>query len=217
MVACPYCADRVEVLISKRQSDAFGGESSSFTSISDTSGIFSGRQLILVQVVPSPILDGRVMSFARPAFSSNVPIRSLPRSFQCLHVRPTYHQKSLFPRPRGDRTINTCTTRSRTPWGHQERNMGLVGPWRVNLSRSRRAFATTPVACHGHLDPPKPGEEYVTRSRDVHPKIIPKLQGSNGHASFAGAMSRSLIKKGKSTPLKFLTGAIFSTSRKPTI
>lgn len=32
-----------------------------------------------------------------------------------------------------------------------------------NMPRGRRRFATTPVVQHGHLDPPKPGEEYVFR------------------------------------------------------
>jgi hypothetical protein len=31
------------------------------------------------------------------------------------------------------------------------------------LARSRRRFSTTPIARHGHLDPPKPGEEYLSR------------------------------------------------------
>ncbi|CAI6308012.1 unnamed protein product [Periconia digitata] len=34
-----------------------------------------------------------------------------------------------------------------------------ISPSPVSIMQSRRSFSTTPIARHGHLDPPKPGEE----------------------------------------------------------
>jgi len=36
-------------------------------------------------------------------------------------------------------------------------------PLRIARTQLHRPFSTSPIARHGHLDPPKPGEEYVKK------------------------------------------------------
>ncbi len=67
------------------------------------------------------------------------------------------------------RTISTSWTRSLSyQRGSDERGQHTSissGKWRAPrgskiLSRARRRFSASAIAAHGHLTPPKPGEEY---------------------------------------------------------
>jgi len=57
------------------------------------------------------------------------------------------------------------------------------------LEFGRRRFTTTPQQMHGHIDPPKPGEEYVMQS----PDFIAEMRMSSDCLSI-GCISRSLTK-----------------------
>ena len=68
------------------------------------------------------------------------------------------------------RNLSHSTTIRPLCWRHhQELNLrkDRIRTHIRTLELGRRRFATTPVNGHGHIDPPKPGEEYVTfPSRD---------------------------------------------------
>jgi hypothetical protein len=44
---------------------------------------------------------------------------------------------------------------------HWRRDGDIIGLASRSFARTRRRFSTSPKAQHGHIDPPKPGEEYV--------------------------------------------------------
>ncbi|KAF2232405.1 ferredoxin [Viridothelium virens] len=99
------------------------------------------------------------MSLARPFFSSSISLRSAPRSLQCSLLRATCHQQSSYPRIHGSRRSYANTTQARKFRRNHDHNFGLRCPQHLNSIRIRRSFGTTPVVSHGHIDPPKPGEE----------------------------------------------------------
>lgn len=65
------------------------------------------------------------------------------------------------------------------------------------LEQGRRRFSTSPFQKHGHIDPPKPGEEYDNPSIQWRKKHCGKL------IACADFMSLLLTKRVNATPLRF--------------
>jgi hypothetical protein len=74
---------------------------------------------------------------------------------QCLRT-------SFAPLPAApSRALLSTTARTHLPTASSS-NRRILGPGRGRLfAPSRRMFSATTVALHGHIDTPKPGEEYV--------------------------------------------------------
>ncbi|KAK2744778.1 hypothetical protein FQN55_006534 [Onygenales sp. PD_40] len=66
---------------------------------------------------------------------------------------------SLAQQPRCWNSIRLAGTRSARAYSIYATSGGLRRCEMNALTQARRRFSSTPVASHGHLDPPKPGEE----------------------------------------------------------
>ncbi|KAK2798112.1 hypothetical protein FQN51_007931 [Onygenales sp. PD_10] len=81
---------------------------------------------------------------------------------------------SLAQQPRCWNSIRLAGTRSARAYSIYATSGGLRRCEMNALTQARRRFSSTPVASHGHLDPPKPGEECV-KSPERQQTRIPEL------------------------------------------
>ncbi|KAI9685042.1 MAG: mitochondrial matrix iron-sulfur protein [Bathelium mastoideum] len=112
------------------------------------------------------------MSLARPIHPFTATSRPTLRSLQCLYLRAAPHRSISRPCIRGSRRNYESSIQARISGQHCRHNVNARASWLPSLDRARRAFATTPVARHGHIDPPKPGEErhvsFIDKQGDEH-------------------------------------------------
>lgn len=109
--------------------------------------------------------------------------------------------------------VNQVLPRRPTAWIQQESRSNTA----TSSSRSpsffppRRHFSASPASRHGHLETPKPGEEYVG------PLPLPsKRLGTTMLIHFVGVQSPSSTKTTSPTPSPLPTAPTYSTLRKPT-
>ena len=110
---------------------------------------------------------GRAMSLARPVFPSTLSTRLLPLPPQSSCLRTVYYYHSPCSRVSGNRRNFAHATKTGELWRQQNRTFGVRVLGQLKFIKVRRTFATTPAVSHGHIDPPKPGEEYVRLSLNI--------------------------------------------------
>lgn len=94
---------------------------------------------------------------SRPAFH---PPTSLRPSSRIRH----FHHRCSNRTPRASPILGSTSWRAPRS-SRPKSNSQLVS---LGFIPSRREFSSSPIAHHGHLDPPKPGEEYVTHTQNTY-------------------------------------------------